>query len=148
MKTISVSGDIVMVLRSGADTQGAYSVMELLIAPGNGTPPHVHHREDETFLIMDGEMTFWVEDEPRVLRKGDFLHAPKDVPHHYANTGTQPARLVVTAAPAGIEEFFEKVGVVLSSPDAPPVPLTPEAIALMIQTAPQYGIEILVPAGA
>lgn len=147
MKTLSVSGDIVMVLRDGADTQGAYSVMELLIAPGNGTPPHVHHREDETFLIMDGEMTFWVDGAVRVLKKGDFLHAPKDVPHHYANTGTNPARLVVTAVPAGIEEFFEKVGTVLNSPNDPTVPLTPEAIALMIETAPQYGIEILVPAG-
>ncbi len=148
MKMISVSGDKVAILRSGADTAGAYTVMELTIAPGNGTPPHVHHREDETFLIMDGEMTFWVEGQAMVRRKGEFLSAPKDVPHHYANTGATPARIVCTAAPAGIEEFFEKVGTILHLPSDEAIPLTPEAIALMIETAPKYGIDILVPAEA
>lgn len=148
MKIISVSGDIVTILRTGAETGGSYSVMEVTISPGNGTPPHVHRREDETFLVMEGEVTFWVDGQEMVRRAGEFLRAPKDVPHHYANTGSVLTKMVVTAAPAGIEDFFEAVGTVLDSPEDKAVPLTPEVIALMLENAPKYGIEILVPAGA
>lgn len=148
MKIVSVAGDLVTILRTGAETGGAFSVMEVSVSPGNGTPPHVHRRDDETFLVMDGEVTFSVDGQTIVRRAGEFLQAPKNVPHHYVNTGTTPARMVVTAAPAGIEDFFDAVGTELQSPNDPPAPFTPEAIALMLETAPKFGIEILVPAGA
>ena len=73
MKTISVAGDRVTLLLTAADTRGRYTVMEATLPPNAGPPPHVHSREDETFLVLSGEVTFYVGKETRLLKPGEFL---------------------------------------------------------------------------
>lgn len=143
MKVISVAGDRVAILLSGADTNGAYVVMEATLPPNGGPPRHVHQREDETMFVLAGEITFYLGDTTRVLKKGDFIFAPRGIPHHFKNTGTEEAILLETASPAGIERYFESIGRQLKDRSSPPVPPTKEDIATMIATAPSYGIEIL-----
>ena len=148
IRTTSVAGDRITILLDGKDTQGAYSVMEITLPPGGGTPPHIHHREDEAFMLVAGEVTFYCGGEVIVRRAGEYLLGPRDVPHHYTNTGDTDAIMIMTATPAGVEDFFESVGTALPSRTAPPVPLTPEGIGRIVAQAPQYGIEILPPPSA
>jgi quercetin dioxygenase-like cupin family protein len=145
MKTFSVAGDRVAILLDGTDTAQAYSVMELTAPPGGGPPPHIHFREDETFLVLSGEITVLLDAETIVLKQGGFATAPRGIPHHYKNTGATEARILCTSTPAGIEKFFETAGVLLPGRDAPPVPFTTEAKNHMIAIAPDFGIEILRP---
>jgi hypothetical protein len=55
MQIFSVAGDRVTILLAGDETNGAYTIMESLVPPGGGPPPHLHHREDEGFLVITGE---------------------------------------------------------------------------------------------
>jgi len=143
MKVISVAGDRVAILLDGAATDQRYTVMEATLPPKAGPPPHVHHREDETMLVLSGEVTFFVGDTTKVLKAGEFIFAPRGIPHHFKNTGTEEAVLLETASPAGVERFFEAVGHPLPDRNAPPLPPTAEDIARMIALAPSYGIDIL-----
>ena len=143
MKVLSVAGDRVAILLDGAATNQKYTVMEATLPPNAGPPPHVHHREDETISVLSGEITFFLGDTTRLLRKGEFIFAPRGIPHHFKNTGTEDAILLETASPAGIEVFFEAAGHLPSDRNAPPLPPIAEDIARMIAVAPSYGIDIL-----
>src|ERR1700744_3070789 len=108
MKIISVAGDRLAILLSGEDTQQKYVVMESTVPPNAGPPPHVHSREDESFLVLAGQITFYLRGKIMILKEGDFITAPRGIPHHFKNTSQQDALLLITATPAGIEQFFER----------------------------------------
>lgn len=142
MKTLSVAGDRVVILLDGAATAQRYTVMEATVPPNGGPPRHLHHNEDETMLVLSGEIIFFLGDTSRALKKGDFIFAPRGVPHHFKNTGTKEAILLETATPAGVERFFEAAGHSLPDRNSAPLPFTAEDIAHMIAIAPSFGIEI------
>jgi quercetin dioxygenase-like cupin family protein len=144
MKIISVAGDRVALLLTGADTQGQYTVMEATLPPNAGPPPHVHAREDESFHVLAGEVTFYLGDRSFVVKKGESVFAPRNIPHHFKNTGLVDAVLLETASPAGLELFFEAVGRPLAGRADRPFPLTPEDVRSMRAKAPDFGITILV----
>jgi quercetin dioxygenase-like cupin family protein len=144
MKILSVVGDRVAILLDGASTGQKYTVMEATLPPGGGPPPHLHHNEDETMLVLSGEVTFHLGDTTRLLKKGDFIFAPKGIPHYFKNTGSSEAILLETASPAGVELFFEAAGHPLPNRETPPLPLTAEDIPHMMAIAPSFGIDILV----
>jgi quercetin dioxygenase-like cupin family protein len=143
MKTYSVAGDRVVLLLTGAETNHEYTVMEATLPPGAGPPPHVHSREDETFLTLRGEVTFHLGEKTISLKKGEFLFAPRGIPHYFKNTGAEDAVLLETASPAGIENFFIQAGKPLPSRDAPPLALTPDDVTRLRALAPDYGLQIL-----
>ena len=145
MKVISVAGDRVAILLDGAATNQRYTVMEAALPPKSGPPPHVHTREDESFMVLVGEVTFYLGDKTIVLHKAESLFAPRNIPHHFKNTGTGEAVLLEIASPAGIEVFFEAAGRPLASRMDQPQPPTPEDIQRMRAIAPDYGITILPP---
>ena len=47
-------GERCLIRVSAADTHGAYSVVEIVADPGDGTPIHIHQNEDEHFIILEG----------------------------------------------------------------------------------------------
>jgi len=145
MKIISVAGDRVAILLGGEDTNGQYTIMEAALPPNGGPPPHVHTREDESFMVLVGEVTFYLGDKTIVLHKGESLFAPRDIPHYFKNTGTEEAVLLEIASPAGVEVFFEAAGRPLASRNDQPQPPTSEDIKRMRAIAPDYGITILSP---
>ncbi len=65
----------------------------------------MHHREDEAFWILEGELTFQVGDETIKASPGSFLYGPRDVPHGYT-VDSGPARMLFLLSPAGFEEFI------------------------------------------
>ena len=146
MKILSVAGDRVVILLGGEETGQQYTVQEATIPPGAGPPPHVHSREDETFLVLEGEITFHIGERLVVLKKGEFLFAPRGVPHYFKNTGTTEAVMLETATPSGLEGFLEATGMPHSSRQDKPAPLSPADISRMRELAPDYGITILSPA--
>ena len=142
MKILSVVGDRVAILLSGEETGQQYTVMEATLPPGAGPPPHVHQREDETFLVLAGEVTFHLGDRTLLLKKGEFLFAPRGIPHSFKNTGNGDAILLESASPAGVERFFEACSTRLSSRTDRPLPVSPADVARMRSLAPEYGITI------
>ena len=101
---------IPMVIRiHGRETGGIVSVVESHDLSGGGPPPHIHHREDETFQILEGEYEWTVGGKTFVAKKGATIFAPRGVPHTYRYVGQPPGRLMCVITPAGFEGFFEEI---------------------------------------
>ena len=59
-RSVSLVGDVYRFLATGEDTNCKYALIEALVGPGGGPPPHVHSREEEGFYILEGEITFTI----------------------------------------------------------------------------------------
>lgn len=144
-RTVAVVGDVYRFLAAGADTGGRYALWEALVPPGGGPPPHVHTREEEGFYVLDGEITFTVNGERMVATAGTFANVSPGTPHSFRNESDRPARMLITVAPAGLEEMFFEVGVALPEGATTAHPATAEEIERLLVAAPRYGIEIRLP---
>jgi len=144
-RTIAVVGDIYRFLATDADTNGNYALWEALVPPGGGPPPHVHSREEEGFYVLDGEITFTVDGKRVVAKAGTFANMPVGTPHSFRNESDRPARMLISVAPAGLEQMFFEVGVPLAEGATTASPPTKDEIERLLAIAPSYGIQILVP---
>ena len=141
-RTIAVVGDVYRFLATGEDTNDKYALWEAIVPPGGGPPPHVHSREEEGFYILEGEITFQIGDDRVVANAGTFANMPVGMLHSFKNESDQPARMLISVAPAGLEKMFFEVGVPLATAATTAVPPTKAEIEKLIAIAPQYGIEI------
>ena len=144
-RTIAVVGDVYRFLATGEDTNSKYSLIEALVGPGGGPPPHVHSREDEGFYILEGEITFTINGERVVATAGMFANMPVGTPHSFKNESNKPAKMLVSVAPAGLEKMFMEIGVPLAEGATTALPPTREDIEKLLAIAPKYGIEIRLP---
>jgi quercetin dioxygenase-like cupin family protein len=135
-KKVSVIGNAINIRIHGRYTGGVLSVIESVEQPGGGPPPHIHHREDETFQILEGEYEFNVGGKTIRAQPGATLFAPRGVPHFFRNVGQTPGRLMCVITPSGLEGFFEEVGA-----------LTPQQqeIPRVMEIAKKFGLEFLPP---
>ncbi len=102
-RTVAVVGDVYRFLATGEDTNGNYALIEALVGPGGGPPPHVHSREEEGFYILEGEITFTIKGERVVAKAGTFANMPVGTPHSFKNENNRPAKMLISVAPAGLE---------------------------------------------
>jgi mannose-6-phosphate isomerase-like protein (cupin superfamily) len=85
-----------------------FNLSVITIQPHRDGPPlHQHAAEDDSFYLLDGELTFVVDGEEVVARPGTFVLVPPEVPHTFANRGDEPARFVNVHAPAGFDLRLE-----------------------------------------
>lgn len=134
---VNVLGIPIFIRIHGRDTGGVLSVVESHDQPGGGPPPHVHHREDETFLILEGDYEFMVAGETIPAKAGDTLFAPRGIPHTYHCTSKGGGKLSVVLTPAGFEDFFAEIGAMS--------PQQQQEIPRVIEMAKRYGLEFLPP---
>ncbi len=146
-KALWVAGDLVTLKVVGQDTDGAFLLGEEVSPPGGGPPPHIHHREDETFCVLEGEYEFLIGERTIRASAGSVVYGPRNVPHTFKNVGTTPARMIAFVTPAGFEKFLEEVGEEATDGGSSPPPVGQEEIERLLATAPKYGIEMLPPSG-
>ncbi len=144
-RTIAVVGDIYRFLATGSETGGKYALWEALVPPGGGPPPHVHSREEEGFYVLEGQIALTVGDEKHVVTAGMFANVSPGTPHAFKNESDRPARMLISVAPAGLEEMFFEVGAPLGEGATAVPPPTPDEIDRLKAAAPRYGIELLLP---
>ena len=100
-------GNVEFLARS-ADTP-RFNLAIITIGPhGGGPPEHAHTDEDDSFYILEGELTFGVEAEEVVAGPGTFVLVPPGVRHSFANRGDEPVRMVNIHAPAGFDLRLEE----------------------------------------
>jgi quercetin dioxygenase-like cupin family protein len=144
-RTVAVVGDVYRFLATGEDTNGQYALWEAIVPPGGGPPPHVHSREEEGFYVLEGEITFTVGDERIVATAGMFANMSVGTPHSFKNESNRLARMLISVAPAGLEQMFFECGVPLVEGATTALPPTKEEIEKLLAIAPSYGIEIKLP---
>jgi quercetin dioxygenase-like cupin family protein len=134
MRHVSVADGTYTILVSGADTSGRYCLVDMLVPPGGGPPPHRHDFE-EMFTILDGEIELTFRGKAYTASAGSTVSIPANAPHAFKNNSAKPARLLCMCTPAGQEEFFIEVGDVVDSRTAPPPNLSTAEQAERIQRA-------------
>ena len=147
MRHVSVAGGTYTILVTGEETGGRYCLIDMLVPPGGGPPPHRHDFE-EMFTILDGEIELTFRGEAYQASAGSTVNIPANAPHSFKNNSGKPARLLCMCTPAGQEEFFMAVGDPVDSRTAPPPKLSKAEQAERVQRAKalsaKYRTELLV----
>jgi quercetin dioxygenase-like cupin family protein len=137
-----VLGELVTRKVASEQTGGAYSLFEVLSQPQGGPPPHIQHREDEAFYVLEGEYEFLVEGRTLRMPAASLLYVPKGNLHAYKNVGEGTGRMLVSQTPGGLHErFFEDLGK-LTNNTPTPGPEEPPNVQRIVTIAAKYGIEI------
>ncbi|MBA4016107.1 MAG: cupin domain-containing protein [Pirellula sp.] len=144
-RLVAVVGDLYRFLAEGTDTAGKYATIDATVPPGGGPPPHKHSREEESFYVLEGEITFSIDDKQTVAGPGTFVQMPIGVWHGFRNNSDRPARMIISVAPAGLEQMFIEIGTPMAEGSTTAQPPTPEEIGKLLAAAPRYGIEVRVP---
>ena len=144
-RTVAVVGDVYRFLATGEDTGGRYALWEAVVPPGSGPPPHAHSREEEGFYVLEGEITFTMGDQRLVASAGTSANMPVGTPHAFKDEVDKAARMLISVAPAGLEQMFFEFGVPLAEGATTALPPMKEEIDKLLAIAPKYGIEIRLP---
>lgn len=118
---------------TGAETGGAYSVMEHIFAPGTG-PAFLHtHPAQESVMIREGTFEFYSKGikgkETARAGPGDIHHVASRGPHGLKNVGATEGRAFIVFHPADLQErFFFEFDEMFSHSDGPPDPARMEAL--------------------
>jgi len=124
-------------------TDGAYALMEAMAPAGSGPPLHVHHREDESFWVLEGVLTVWCGEDVFTAEPGSYVFLPREIPHTFAIEGDRPARILSMATPGGLEGYFATVGRPAEADGLPPA--GPIDVGRLASVGRQFGVEILGP---
>lgn len=138
-------GDTYTTKISGAQTGGAFALCEAVVPPGGGPPPHTHHAEDETFVVLDGEIEFKADGNVRSAAAGSVVFVPRGVSHTFSNVGGAPARMLFLYAPAGMEGMFAEIGAPAEA-GVPAPPPSAEDVAKLLGAAAKYCFTVEPPA--
>jgi quercetin dioxygenase-like cupin family protein len=119
---------------TGADTKGAYSLFEYVVPPGLGGPPtHIHSREDELFICLQGKVRIELDGQEHVLSQGDSLLMPRGVPHMFHNPFDDETRIVAVVSPPGLENYYRELS------ELPP---GPRDMTLVAQVMTRHGLSL------
>ncbi len=132
-----LQGEKIHVLLSAQETGGVLAVFIDEVPPNGGPPLHIHHHEDETFYILEGELIIQVNGKQFTAPAGCTAFLPRGVPHTFTNLGPEPARALVMLTPGGLERFFAEVEPLVTQAE----PQMPAVLAI----AAHYGIEVVGP---
>ncbi len=99
----------VRLLATGASTDGAMCVLEIVNAGPGGPPLHTHFAHDEWYFVLQGRYRFRVGDGEEEVGRGTFAYVPRGTVHSFAAVGTEEGRLVSTSVPGGLERFLERM---------------------------------------
>jgi mannose-6-phosphate isomerase-like protein (cupin superfamily) len=117
---LTARGNVMAFKAVAAQTGGDFSLMERTVPPGaRMPPPHRHVNCSEAFFVLDGTITFRLDEAELSGGAGDFLLVPRGAGHTFGNTSTEPARLLVLHAPA-MDAYFEELHRLWAAGEAPP----------------------------
>lgn len=103
---------------TGEETGGAIFIADGLIPPKHAGPSlHVHSREDEIYLVIEGTLTVQVGEALSEVGAGGLVWLPRGIPHTFANRTETQIRTVGIILPTGIEEMFGEINAYMRSLD-------------------------------
>jgi quercetin dioxygenase-like cupin family protein len=136
-------GQLAEIKATAADTGGQFTIVEVTCAAGFEAPLHVHHREDEAFWILDGEVTLHVGEETIEASAGDYAFGPRDIPHRYT-VGDTGCRMLFICTPGGFEGLVRDMSEPAASRVVPPPAEQPPDMERIQAIANKHGCELLV----
>jgi quercetin dioxygenase-like cupin family protein len=106
------------ILTTAEETDGRHDLIDSVLPAGSTTPLHLHTRYEERLFVVSGSLMAWIGHDKLVLRSGDYLHIPTDVPHAI-QAGAEDTHALNITSPAGFAELVARAGtpVHLATPD-------------------------------
>jgi quercetin dioxygenase-like cupin family protein len=151
---LRVLGTTITFLATGRETQGHYSMFELIVPVGEGMVPHRHPAEPEQLYVLEGRLAVRLEDELIGLESGQSLLIPAGAVHALQSTGPGPTRVLATLAPGlAHARFYAELGTAADVHDVflaelglrEERPKAPLDLDRLVEVARAHGIEILPP---
>lgn len=135
-------GQLAEIKATAADTGGQFTIVEVTCAPGFEAPLHVHHREDEAFWILDGDVTLYVGDAIIEASGGDYAFGPREIPHRYT-VGDAGCRMLFICTPGGLEELVRAMSEPAATRTLPPPAPQPPDFEWVQAIANKHGCDLL-----
>ncbi|MFD2252570.1 quercetin dioxygenase-like cupin family protein [Pseudochelatococcus lubricantis] len=120
-------------------TGGQFSLIEQIIPAGFESPWHMHHSEDESFYVIEGQMSVIMEGGRTLLQAGDFAFGPRGIPHGFRIEGEGPARILLMTTGSDFADFIAETSVPSDTPPAAP------DMAFLVAAAERHNLAILGP---
>lgn len=136
-ETAWVAGGRISFIETGETTEGVYTLLDVVVVEGGGTPLHFHENEDEWFYMLDGTLEFQLEDQTALTPPETLIFGPQNGKHAFRNQTTDLARLLIYYEPPGVEDFFREVGQPVTDPFNQP-PVNPEEL---LEAGPPNGLQ-------
>ena len=136
-------GQLAEIKATAADTGGRCTIVEVTCAPKFEAPLHVHHREDEAFWILDGDVTLYVGDQTIEASAGDYAFGPRDIPHRYT-VGDGGCRMLFICTPGGFEGLVRDMSELAPTRTIPPPAAQPPDMEWVQSIANKHGCELLI----
>jgi quercetin dioxygenase-like cupin family protein len=102
-------GEHCLIHVSAEDTNGRYSLVEIVSSPGDGTPLHVHEIDDEHVFVVEGTARIAYGDKVFDVQAGDVASLRKGIPHAWGNRSNAQLRVAMFASPGGCEEILRLI---------------------------------------
>jgi len=142
--SVWIDGLLFSFLLTSEDTQGAFSLTRAIQRQRCEPPFHIHKNADETFYVVEGNLTFYVAGESLAAPAGTTVFVGRGREHSFT-VETATAETLVLFTPAGTENFFKEISVPARTLVLPPLPEGPPDVARMMAAAVKYDIEITGP---
>ncbi len=128
----------------GSETNGQFWALEGRADRHMAVPLHSHTHEDEIWYVLEGEIRFFVGDDPRVVGAGAMVYIPRGVPHTFQIL-SDTARWFGIGTPAGLDEWFFETGEPAAERTLPPPPASAPDVVAIVASLQRYGTETLGP---
>lgn len=106
---LHVLGDQVTLKLASADSPFGQSIVMVDVPSGSGTPCVTHAKEEETYLLLEGELEMYTPTDSHRLMPGDLVHLPPQTPHGYRNSSDAPARFLAWTVGGPMDRFFVRM---------------------------------------
>ncbi|WP_148669154.1 cupin domain-containing protein [Burkholderia pyrrocinia] len=128
----------------GEHTGGAWCMLEIFAPAGRATPVHRHEREDETLILLSGDLEVVVDGTPHHLHPGENVVLGRGTTHQFVNRGATTAHYLLVCSPAGFDRFVETCSDTYDGA-AVPAPPTDASKTRMREAASRFGIVLIPP---
>jgi quercetin dioxygenase-like cupin family protein len=132
-----MSSNAPKVLLRSEESGGEVAVIAIGASPERKGPSLHHHKFDEAFYVLEGELTFQLGDELFTRGAGELAFAPRGVRHTYANLSGANARALIVCTPAGFERYFDRIAARMRGVEPPPEAAKP--IPEVVTVGPRIG---------
>lgn len=97
-------------LATGKSTNGQFCLVDETAQRGEAVPLHRHAEDVESFFVIDGEVTFYIDSQPGMTAgAGAFLHVPAGTVHGFRIASDSARYLILTTPRHG--EFYHAISV-------------------------------------
>ena len=125
-------------------TGGQLSVFRTTLPQGFSPPRHVHTREDEVFVVLEGDASFEIDGLRVSAGPGTSVFMPRGVPHSFL-VESDVAVMLGVMTPGGFEQLFRTLSVPAAARTLPPTGTVPLAVADVMAEQRALGTEVVGP---